>query len=444
METSIELKHTPPARPTGHAFRWLLLLGSIFLSTYGLANWLASLQNGVPSIVFDWEKDIPFVPWSIVPYWIIDGLYIASVFACRTKDELNIHAKRLLSAQIIAVSVFILFPLRFAFSRPQIEGLPDLFFTIRLGLDQPFNQAPSLHIAFIVILWILYIRHLPKILIWPFHLLSLSIGISVLTTYQHHFIDIPTGLLLGWFSVWLWPDDGRSPLKKAVHNHHFPKNLRIAAYFASAAAVIAVISLVKGNLFLWFIWPAASLLLISSFYLWSGSNGFQKQSNGKINLAVHWLLFPYLFGVKIHSSIRKLKSDHAAYHIMDGVWIGHFPGIQDLKNEKYRAVVDLTSELSAPSSEIQWHSLPSLNLLPPHKHDLRHTVNLIEKLQTQGPILVTGSPGISRSAMAAAAWLAASRRTETIEEAVGMLQDIHPSFRFNPDEIDIINNAVKM
>ena len=31
------------------------------------------------------------------------------------------------------------------------------------------------------------------------------IGASVLTTYQHHFIDLPTGFALGWLCVWLWP-----------------------------------------------------------------------------------------------------------------------------------------------------------------------------------------------------------------------------------------------
>ena len=38
------------------------------------------------------------------------------------------------------------------------------------------------------------------------------IALSVLTTWQHHFIDLPTGWWLGWFCVWLFPHEGRSPL----------------------------------------------------------------------------------------------------------------------------------------------------------------------------------------------------------------------------------------
>ena len=441
MESPAELKMSPSPRPTGQAFRWLLVLGSFFLTSYGLANWLASRQNGVISIVYDWEKHIPFFAWSIIPYWIIDLLYAASPFVCKTKDELNTHAKRLLSAQIIAVLIFILFPLKFAFNRPPMEGLSGLLFDIRLGLDQPFNQAPSLHIVFLVILWVLYIRHLPGILLWPFHILILSIGVSVLTTFQHHFIDIPTGILLGWLCVWMWPDDGMTPLKKAVHKYHHPKNLRIAAYYALSAAILIAISLIKGNIFLWLIWPAVSLLLISFFYAWTGSQGFQKQKNGKINPAVHWLLFPYLLGVKINSMTRNIRAD-PGFHIQDGIWIGRFPGVRDISEGNYKAIIDMTSEHSAPVLGIPWHSVPCLNLLPPLQDDLMHTANLIESLQNQGPVLVACSTGRYHSAMAAAAWLVTSGRAENTEKAVTMLQRLRPSFSFNSRDLDIINGAI--
>src|SRR5207249_862911 len=77
---------------------------------------------------------------------------------------------------------------------------------------QPFNQAPSLHIALLVILWVLYARHVPRWALWLLHPWFLLVGVSVLTTYQHHFIDIPTGALLGFLCLWLWPDRGPSPL----------------------------------------------------------------------------------------------------------------------------------------------------------------------------------------------------------------------------------------
>ena len=72
------------------------------------------------------------------------------------------HARRLLTAQIVAVVCFILFPLKFTFQQPETHGLAGFLFAALTSFDKPFNQAPSLHIALLVILWRLYARHLPR------------------------------------------------------------------------------------------------------------------------------------------------------------------------------------------------------------------------------------------------------------------------------------------
>ena len=107
-----------PSRPWGRASLWLLALAPFFFLSYGAANWLASMRIDVGSMVFDWERNIPFIPWTIIPYWSIDILYGISLFVCTTERELDTHARRLLTAQVIAVSSFILFPLTFTFARP--------------------------------------------------------------------------------------------------------------------------------------------------------------------------------------------------------------------------------------------------------------------------------------------------------------------------------------
>jgi membrane-associated phospholipid phosphatase len=174
--------------------------------TYALAGFVTSHRTGVPSIVFAWERRIPFLAWSIVPYWSIDVFYGLSVFVCKTRTELDLLVRRLLTAQIIAVTCFLLFPLKFAFSRPVTHGIPSVLFRALAAVDRPVNQAPSLHIALLVILWRLYGKHVRGVARTLLHLWFALIGISVLTTYQHHVFDVPTGALLGLFSVWLWPD----------------------------------------------------------------------------------------------------------------------------------------------------------------------------------------------------------------------------------------------
>ena len=48
-----------------------------------------------------------------MPYWSIDLLYGFSLLLPTSRHELKQHALRLLSAQVIAVSCFLLWPLRF-------------------------------------------------------------------------------------------------------------------------------------------------------------------------------------------------------------------------------------------------------------------------------------------------------------------------------------------
>jgi hypothetical protein len=61
-------------RPWERALAWLAFLGPFFFATYSLANWVASRRAGVGSLVYEWERAIPFEAWTIVPYWSIDAV----------------------------------------------------------------------------------------------------------------------------------------------------------------------------------------------------------------------------------------------------------------------------------------------------------------------------------------------------------------------------------
>ena len=88
------------SRPWGLAMLALAALAPFFFLSYNFANWLTSRRADVPSLVFGWEHQIPFLAWTIVPYWSLDLLYALSLFLCRTGRELRIHVFRLISAQI--------------------------------------------------------------------------------------------------------------------------------------------------------------------------------------------------------------------------------------------------------------------------------------------------------------------------------------------------------
>ena len=218
----------------------LVILAPFFFLTYGFANQYASSLLSVPSIAFNWEKHIPLWPWTIVPYWSIDLFYGLSLLLCWNKFELRQHALRLFTAQVIAISCFLLFPLKFSFERPELHGFFGVWFDILMGFDKPFNQAPSLHIVLLTILWDFYRRHVSPHWKWLVDFWSFLIGLSVLTTWQHHFIDIPTGLLAGAFCLWLFPITAKFPFKKDDLQALTPKHLKLGSYYLIGAILVTI------------------------------------------------------------------------------------------------------------------------------------------------------------------------------------------------------------
>lgn len=426
-------------RPWKRAVLWLCFLGPFFFLSYGLAGWLTAQKANVGSIVYAWENHIPFLDWTIIPYWSIDALYGLSLFLCVSKAEIDTIGKRLLTAQVLAVLCFIAFPLAVSFERPATDGVTGVLFTLIEGFDRPFNQAPSLHIALLVILWSLYAKHLPKRWHWLLHGWFALIGISVLTTYQHHFIDVPTGALLGVFCIWLWPE-GEFPALPRFRLSMDRDRLRLAAIYGAGSLSTATAALAFGGSFLWLTWPAVSLLLVSAAYAGLGEAAFRKTDRGRMSSAAQWLLAPYLLGAWINS--RLWTRNHAdPVHVADGVWIGRIPSARDDAQRNFASVVDLAAELPAPTSRIEWHAIPSLDLIPPQAHTLRKAAEAIERATRSGSVLVCCALGYSRSAAAVVTWLLTTNRATDMRDAISLLRKTRPQLVLGDGHFEAIEKA---
>ena len=209
---------------------------------------------------------------------------------------------RLLTAQIVAVTCFIAFPLAFTFGQPAADGIGNWLFAALRGFDRPFNQAPSLHIALAVILWDFYRR----LITHPFarvvlNLWTLLVAGSVLTTYQHHFIDIPTGALLGVLCVWLWPLERTAPPFAAARWMRDAQQIKLASIYFLAAMAIFIVAVAVGGAALWLCWPAAALSMVALNYALLGERGFQKASSGQLSWAARALYAPYRLGAWLNS-----------------------------------------------------------------------------------------------------------------------------------------------
>lgn len=414
------------ARETGlwkRGVLWLLLLAPLFFASYGFANWLTAQRDDVGSLVFAWEQATPLWAWSIVPYWSIDLLYGLSFLLPATRWEMDRHALRLLSTQIICVACFLFWPLRFTFERPELSGFFGWMFDVLMGFDKPFNQAPSLHIALLVVIWVMFARHTRGVLLRGLlHGWMALIGLSVLTTWQHHFIDVPTGALAGWLCVWLWPVEGHSPLHKLRLTRE-PQRWRMALRYGLGSAICAALAVNLGGAWLWLLWPCASLLLVALNYALFSAAGFQKQAHGVLGAASSWLLAPYLLGAWINSRLWTRKHPQPD-QVVEGIWLGRVPSADE--TAPFAAVLDLSAELPVRLPGKTYRNLPLLDLIAPSTEACRQGAELIEELRQQGPLLVCCALGYSRSATLVAAWLLHNGRANCVEQAIELIRTARP------------------
>ncbi len=414
-----------PARPWRRALAWLALLAPFFYASYGLANYLALRRASVPSVVFDWERQIPFWGWTIFPYWSLNVFYGLSLLLATSRHELDRHVARLLSAQVVAVGFFIAVPLRFSFGQPAVDGAAGWLFNALRGFDQPFNQAPSLHIALTLVMWDFYRRrlHAP----WAravLHLWALAICGSVLTTWQHHFIDLPTGALLGLCCVWAWPLERRVAMYQAWRLSDDAARRRLAWRYGAGAVACAVLGSAAGGAALWLWWPALALALVALNYLGFGARGFQMDRHGRMAWAARWLLLPYRIGASVNGWLwtRRLP---AARELLPGVWVGSLARLHTAPAPG-TTLVSLCAELQAPATAYT-HCLPWLDLVPATPAALRRAAWRIEAARQRGDaVLVACALGFSRSAAALACWLAHSGRARDADDAVAQMQRLHP------------------
>jgi len=421
-------------RPWRRALVWLLFLGPFFFASYGFATWATSLRADVGVVVFAWEHHIPFLPWTIVPYWLIDLLYGLSLFLCATRAQLDTHAKRLLTAQVAAVSCFLLYPLRFSFQRPPVEGFFGSLFDLLGQFDKPFNQMPSLHIALMVLLWVVFLRALPGYARWLVHGMFALIGVSVLTTWQHHFIDLPTGLWLGGLCLWLWPDEWPSPLASAALTPDATRR-RMALIYGLAALLAGGSALALGGIALWLFWPAGSLALVAAAYLYLGPAAFQKRSEGSMTPAALILLGPHFLGAWLNSRVWT-RNQAAADEVAPGLLLGRLPGSADLDRMGVAAIVDLSAELPCPTGGRHYLNIPMLDLVPPQPEQLEQAVRAIQSALATGknPVLICCALGFSRSALAVVAWLLASGKVDTPEAAEAVIRQARPAIVLGPEK----------
>ena len=431
----------------------LALIGALFYTSYGLSNHYAASLAYVPEVAFAWERGIPFWAWTIVPYWSLNLMYAAVFFLCRDTREQNCYVARLVSAQIVATTCFMLFPLHFGWPKPPTDGLWGVMFDSLVAFDLPYNQSPSLHIALSIIVGAFYWTRFPKIRL-PILLWQSLIALSVLTTYQHHFIDVPTGALLGWLVLWVIPQHGVSPFRRPFDTQGRLKTseasfreaktspatrsreIKIAMLYLAGAVLSALPSLF-GRAWLWTLWVSVSLSVVAFAYLTGNAAVFQKQADGMLSAAATVLLLPYLVGVRLNMAYWLCGKAKTA-RVRDGVLIGSVSAISD----GLPAVLDVCAEYPRPRYRGTYRVLPLLDMVAPSENDLMQAASLLETLRRQrGKVLTCCALGYGRSAAVVLTWLLVYGGCRDLAQATAELKQARPQMVLPPETAKAVEAA---
>jgi hypothetical protein len=421
-----------------------VLLSLLFLVAYGGTNWITARRpdSHVRTWYFEWELAVvPYVPLLIVPYMSIDLFFFAAPLLCRDDRERRVLARRIEFSILVAAAFFLLLPLKLAWpQRPRVAGWFGDFIELSCNapvvMEYPHNLFPTLHVTLCLILADTYARHTQGLVRNLARAWFLLIGLSTVLLWQHHLIDVAGGVVLAGFAFYLFREaDWRLPAVTST---------RIGCYYAAGAAAIlaGVPALWPWGVFL--LWPAAALAIVAAGYFGLGA-GIYRKTDGRLPLSTRFVLAPVLIGQ--HAS-------RAWYRRACRPWDEIAPGVRmgcALDNSEaavavgqgVTAVLDLTAEFSAPVAfrRIEYLNLPILDLTRPSRDQLHEAIAFVAGQAAQGTVYIHCKIGYSRSAAVAGAYLIASGRAASADEAIALLRSARPSIIIRPEALAALQEA---
>ena len=294
----------------------------------------------------------------IIPYSWSLILFVASFFLVRTAAQLSILTRRLILATVFACFIFYCYPARFSFHRLIPDDWTQYGYQFLQLVDKPFNQLPSLHVSYAILLGVSLwdVIESKKIgILSAYRLLLISICtliiVSTVLTYQHHLLDILGGAVLAGV-VWIFSNLIRNALVTKYLVVGVIEFLLIAIagfYLANSSGI--TLSIIEDLAIAIAVYWLASFMILAWAYqepkYTCNKHWFQKNSSGKLILST-WIKFApiiviynvmslagqwyYQLLLRSHGSYRALVTPYA---IDDTVFVVATPRLIQANLESY-------------------------------------------------------------------------------------------------------------
>lgn len=185
-------------------FKYLVLIHILFIACYFGSAATVNSSTVMNHFYFEFEKNIPIIPWMIFIYISTFLMSIILPFLLTDKD-IKYFVSEVAIATVLASIFFYFFPTQLGFDHPKDVEYLNFMFQFLWSIDTPNNLFPSLHVTYSLLFSLAIFTHLRSItakattVIWFILLCS-----SVIYTHQHHLLDIPSGIILAIFSKWIY------------------------------------------------------------------------------------------------------------------------------------------------------------------------------------------------------------------------------------------------
>ena len=177
--------------------KWGLIGALTCTGIYLGTNEIAAQQTSFYQLYFEFEREIPMVPWMIHVYNSFHVLLLLNFLIIKNPLKIRAIAISLIASSAIAALFFLIFPAELGFSRTENMMGYEFWYDALHWLDHPHNLVPSLHITFSALsTYVISTEINSRVLKSLFLVWFLLICSSIVLVHQHHLIDIFTGFLL--------------------------------------------------------------------------------------------------------------------------------------------------------------------------------------------------------------------------------------------------------
>lgn len=227
--------------------------------------------------------------------------------------------------------------------------------------------------------------------------------------------------------------------QKRIRSEAPPKRTKAAAWQAArflgfCAAGLAVAAVTGGAVRILALWYGLSMAGLTVAFWQRDAALLGKKKNGSLAWPAVVLFLPYLVGILVFASLKRLflSSARQADEVAPGIYLGPRPRRSEIPKE-VRYVVDLTAELPERAEVVAGRAyllLPVLNRLVPGDDELGALLDEITPLKE--PLLLHCGAGKGRSAEVAAALLLRRGLAQDLGEAEAILKDARPCVSLHP------------